>query len=99
MIKEYVESFYPDLGDAWSLDEMVLNVKNIKKAGKGFYDWLWSIINPKTRFPISTKVSKRREVANARKIIPSGKRTVSKKPEPYSNRSPKLLPRGNQKRI
>jgi len=80
MIKEYVESFYPELGDVWSLDEMTLNVKNTKKTGKGFYDWLWSIVDPKTRFLIATEVSKKREIADARKIISSGKKLVSKNP-------------------
>ena len=80
MIKEYVESFYPELGDVWSLDEMTLNVKNTKKTGKGFYDWLWSIVDPKTRFLIATEVSKKREIADARKIIASGKKLISRNP-------------------
>ena len=80
MIKEYVESFYPELGDVWSLDEMYLNVKNTKKTGKGFHDWLWSIIDPKTRFLIATEVSKKREISDARKIIASGKKLISKNP-------------------
>ena len=66
--------------DVWSLDEMVLNVKNTKKTGKGFHDWLWSIIDPKTRFLIATEVSKKREIADARKIIASGKKIISKNP-------------------
>lgn len=80
MIKEYVESFYPELGDVWSLDEMYLNVKNTKKTGKGFHDWLWSIIDPKTRFLIATEVSKRRETIDAKNIIASGKKIVTKNP-------------------
>ena len=50
LIKEHVDSIKPDVSDVWSLDEMYLNVKNTKKTGKGFHDWLWSIIDPKTRF-------------------------------------------------
>ncbi len=80
LIKEYVESFCPTLGDVWSLDEMTLNVKNTEKTGKGFYDWLWSIIDPKTRFLIATEVSKRREIADARRIIASGKKLIPKYP-------------------
>ncbi len=80
IIKNYVESFYPQVSDVWSLDEMVLNVKNTKKTGKGFHDWLWSIIDPKTRFLIATEVSKRREIKDARKIIASGKKLISQNP-------------------
>lgn len=80
LISEYVNSLCPELGDVWSLDEMVLNVKNTKKTGKGFHDWLWSIIDPKTRFLIATEVSKKREISDARKIIASGKKIVSENP-------------------
>ena len=78
IIKDYVESFYPQLGDVWSLDEMVLNVKNTKKTGKGFHDWLWSVIDLKTRFLIATEVSKRREIRDARNIVASAKNLTDK---------------------
>ncbi len=80
LIKNYVGSLNPELSDVWSLDEMYLNVKNIKKTGKGFHDWLWSIIDPKTRFLIATEVSKKREISDARKIIASGKKIVTQNP-------------------
>ena len=80
IIKKYVESFYPQVSDVWSLDEMVLNVKNTKRTGKGFHDWLWSIIDPKTRFLIATEVSKKRETNDARKIITSAKRLTINDP-------------------
>ena len=80
VIKDYVETFYPNVSDVWSLDEMVLNVKNTKKTGKGFHDWLWSIIDPKTRFLIATEVSKRREINDAKKIITSAKRLTMNDP-------------------
>ena len=59
---------------------MVLNVKNTKKTSKGFHDWLWGIIDPKTRFLIAAEVSKRREIVDVRKIISRGKKIVSKNP-------------------
>ena len=80
LIKEYVDSIKPDVSDVWSLDEMYLNVKNTKRTGKGFHDWLWSIIDPKTRFLIATEVSKKREIKDARKIISSGKNIVAQNP-------------------
>ena len=81
IIKEYVESFYPELGDVWSLDEMALNIKNTEPTKKkGFHQWLWSIIDPKTRFLIATEVSKKREIIDARKIISSGKNRITKNP-------------------
>ena len=81
LIKDYVDALNPELSEVWSLDEMYLNVKNTKKTGKGFHDWLWSIIDPKTRFLIATEVSKKREISDARKIISKGKKSISKNPD------------------
>jgi transposase-like protein len=80
VIKEYVDSLKPQTSDVWSVDEMVLNVKNTKPTGQGFYDWMWSIINPQTRFVLATEVSKRREVSDARNIFASGKEKTDSKP-------------------
>jgi putative transposase len=74
VIKEYADSLVPELGDVWSLDEMMINVKDTEKMkGKGFYDWVWTIIDPKTKFVLATEVSKRREIIDAQKIIAKGK--------------------------
>lgn len=74
VLRDYVGSLMPELGEVWSLDEMMLNVKDTKEMKrKGFYDWLWTIIDPKTRFVIATEVSKRREIRDARSIIAKGK--------------------------
>ena len=82
IIKEYVESFYPELGDVWSLDEMVLNIKDTEKIKKtGFYEWLWNIIDPQTRFLIASQVSKRRDIQNAKNVIVNAKEQITKNPK------------------
>lgn len=82
-IREYVDSIASDIitPEVWSLDEMMLNVKDTKKTGKGFYDWVWTIIDPQTRFVIATEVSKRREIADAKKIVQIGKTKSASKPD------------------
>ncbi len=81
IISEYINQLNPILGDTWSLDEMMLNVKNTKKTGKGFYDWLWSAIDPKTRFLIATKISKGRHISDAADMLESLKENAGKKPD------------------
>ncbi len=81
MMKEYVDSKFPEYQDVWSVDEMMINVKNTKEIkSKGFYDWAWSIINPQTRFVIATEISKRRDTKDARKILQVGKSRVESNP-------------------
>lgn len=80
IIKEYADTLTPNPSQVWSVDEMMLNVKNTEPIkSKGFYDWVWSIIDPQTRFVIATEVSKRRELKDARKIFASGmEKSISK---------------------
>ena len=81
IMKTYVEKTYPKIGpDVWSLDEMVLNVKATKKGSKGFSVWLWTIVDPQTRYIISTEVSKTRKIDDARSIIVKGKNNTSVNP-------------------
>ncbi len=79
IIYDYVSSLNHELSDVWSMDEMVLNVKNTIRTEKGFSVWLWSIIDPKTRFVIVSEVSKRREIRDARHVITKAK-TYTRKP-------------------
>ena len=55
-------------------------MKSTEKTSKEFYDWLWTIIDPATRFIIVTEVSKKREIEDVRKIVASGKKNVSGNP-------------------
>lgn len=81
IIREYVDSILPpSVSEVWSIDEMVLNVKKTKKTGKGFYDWLWSIIDPKTKFVIASEISKNRNIKDARKILEQGKKRTGTTP-------------------
>jgi transposase-like protein len=64
--------------EVWSVDEMMVNVKNAEPMGKGYYSWMWSIINPQTRFVVATEISKRRETRDAKKIFETGKQRVER---------------------
>ena len=82
---ELINSFLEDIlrpyfSEVWSLDEMNINVKNTQKTGKGFYAWLWSIIDPKTKVIHGSVVSKKRSIVDARKIIATGKKTTGTLP-------------------
>jgi len=69
LVRDYVSTLMPELGDVLSVDEMVLNIRNVKKREKGFYGWLWGSVDPKTRFVLATEVSRRRGTADAQKVM------------------------------
>lgn len=58
----------------------MVNVKNAEPMGKGYYSWMWSIINPQSRFVIATEISKRRETRDAKKIFETDKQRVESNP-------------------
>ena len=77
IIKGYVELFYPQLGTVWCVDEMNIPIKNTTEIkGKGFSSWLWSIIDPETKFLIATNISKKQTIKDARRILSIGKNSV-----------------------
>lgn len=81
IMKEYLDNLIPETSKVWSVDEMAINVKNTKPMGVGFYDWVWTAIDPQTRFVISSVVSKRRETRDARIIFQSGKEKSNSTPD------------------
>lgn len=50
------------------VDEMMVHVRK-EQMEKGHYAWLWNLMDDTTRFWISSKISQRREVADARAVF------------------------------
>lgn len=82
VLTEYVDTLYPEMSDVWSLDEMDQLVNGTQPTKKGFRMWVWSIIDPHTKYLLATMVSKRRETADARGILQKGK-AVSREDPAY----------------
>lgn len=80
LMKDYVDKLIPEYQEVWSVDEMMLNVKDTEPTGKGFYVWMWSIIHPQTRFVVATEISKRRDLEDAKVIFEVGKERVESDP-------------------
>lgn len=66
LISGYVNTLKPELGDVWHVDEIMLNIKKTEPMGKGFYCWCWNALDGRSRFVLSSELSKRREIADAR---------------------------------
>ncbi len=56
---------------------MMINVRK-EHHEKGHYQWLWNMIDNTTKFWISSKVSQRREVEDARTVFQDAKRKTPK---------------------
>lgn len=70
LMKEYVDGLTPELSGVWHTDEMKVKVD-------GDYQWLWNLMDNETRFLLSSQMSKRREIKDARKVFAEAK-TIAK---------------------
>lgn len=69
IVQPYVDSIQPQhLSGIYQVDEMMVNVRR-EKMDKGHYQWLWNLMDDTTRFWVSSMISQRREIADARAIF------------------------------
>lgn len=78
VVAPYVDQFTPQLSGVYHVDEMMIHVRK-EQHPKGHYSWLWNMMDNTTRFWITSKVSQRREVEDARVVFQDAK---SKAPKP-----------------
>jgi len=72
-VSPFVDSLTPaHLGGIYHVDEMIVKVRREEMA-KGHYQWLWNLMDDTTRFWISSKISQRREVEDARAVFQDAK--------------------------
>lgn len=67
----------PHLGGVYQVDEMVVHVRR-ESIDKGNYQWLWNYMDDSTRFWVSSMISQRREIADARAVFQDAKSKTGK---------------------
>jgi transposase-like protein len=78
VVTPFVDSLVPkDVSGVYHIDEMVVHVRK-EQIEKGHYQWLWNMMDNTTKFWISSKVSQRREVEDARAVFQDAKRKTPK---------------------
>ncbi|WP_179362988.1 DDE-type integrase/transposase/recombinase [Nitrosopumilus oxyclinae] len=76
VVSPFVNSLSPPhLGGVFQVDEMVVHVRR-EEIGKGHYQWLWNFMDDSTRFWVSSMVSQRREVSDARNVFADAKSKI-----------------------
>lgn len=78
VVAPFVDSLVPkDVSGVYHIDEMMVHVRK-EHHEKGHYQWLWNMMDKTTKFWISSKVSQRREVDDARAVFQDAKRKMPK---------------------
>jgi transposase-like protein len=67
IMNEYVNEIQPEIGDVWHTDEMMVNIG-------GSWEYLWNVMDEKTRFQLASVVSTERKVRDARMVFQKAKK-------------------------
>ena len=74
LMKKYVETIEPKVGDTWRADEIFLKVRGNMK-------YLFSLMDDETRFMISQEVAESKDKHDARTLFSRGKYLMGKQPK------------------
>lgn len=67
----------PNMSGIFHVDEMVVHVRR-EETNKGHYQWLWNYLDETTRFWVTSMISQRREVSDARAVFQDAKSKTSR---------------------
>ncbi len=66
IMNEYVNDIQPDIGDVWHTDEMMIKID-------GSWEYLWNVMDERTRYQLASVVSTERKVRDARMVFQKAK--------------------------
>jgi transposase-like protein len=76
IMNEYVNEIQPDIGEVWHTDEMMVNIG-------GSWEYLWNVMDEKTRFQLASVVSTERRVRDARMVFQKAKKNCGGRKPKY----------------
>jgi len=79
MLSKYAEKYKADVGNIWHSDETTVFIK--KDGQKKCYEWIWNIMDAKTRYLLACQVTETRFKEDARKPLQKAKETANKLPD------------------
>jgi transposase-like protein len=79
ILGKYAEKYKADVGNIWHGDEMTVFIK--KEDEKRYYQWIWNVMDAKTRYLLACQVTEERFVDDARKPLKQAKEVANKRPD------------------
>jgi transposase-like protein len=76
IMNEYVNDIQPDIGTVWHTDEMMVKID-------GSWEYLWNVIDERTRFQLASAVSKERYTRDARMVFKKAKHNAGGRKPKY----------------
>jgi len=79
LLAKYSEKYKADVGNIWHCDETTVFIK--KEGEKKYYEWIWNLMDAKTRYLLACQVTETRYVKDARKPLQKAKEVTEVKPD------------------
>lgn len=79
LLAKYSERYKAEVGNIWHSDEMTVFIK--KEGEKKYYEWIWNVMDAKTRYLLACEVTKERYVDDARKPLQQAKEVANRRPD------------------
>lgn len=79
LLSKYSDRYKAKVSNIWHSDEMTVNIK--KKGEKGYYEWIWNVMDSETRYLLACRVTKTKFTEDARKPLRDAKKRTNKRPD------------------
>ena len=79
LLSRYSDQYKAKVSNIWHSDEMTINIK--KKGEKGYYEWIWNVMDSETRYLLACRVTKTKFKDDARKPLRDAKKRTNKRPD------------------
>jgi transposase-like protein/DNA-directed RNA polymerase subunit M/transcription elongation factor TFIIS len=79
LLAKYSEKYKADVGNIWHSDETTVFIK--KEGEKKYYQWIWNVMDAKTRYLLACQVSETRYIKDARKPLRQAKEAALNVPD------------------
>jgi putative transposase len=79
LLAKYSEKYKADVGNIWHSDETTVFIK--KEGEKKYFQWIWNVMDAKTRYLLACQVTESRFVSDARKPLRKAKEVAMNVPD------------------
>ncbi len=79
LLSKYSEKYKADVGNIWHSDETTVFIK--KEGEKKYYQWIWNVMDAKTRYLLACQVSETRYIKDARRPLHTAKEAAMNVPD------------------
>jgi transposase-like protein len=79
LLAKYSEKYKAEVGNIWHSDETTVFIK--KEDEKRYYQWIWNVMDSKTRYLLACQVTEERYVKDAQKALKAAKGVTNVRPD------------------